>query len=82
MTKRTKRFLVILAAAAAILLVAAAVALAVRQVQGNSYSTQLLRGQKYLDSGQYEEAVLCYRRAVQAADDKAEGYIGLALAYK
>ena len=51
MTKRTKRFLVILAAAAAILLVAAAVALAVRQVQGNSYSTQLLRGQKYLDSG-------------------------------
>lgn len=80
MTKKRKIILAVAAVLSALLLVAAVV-LGLYTGVGNSYGTQLNRGQKYLDAGDYENAVLCYQRAVQAEPEQADGYIGLAQAY-
>lgn len=80
MTK-TRKLILGLAALLAVLLLAGAAAVALHTSTANSYSTQLSRGQKYLDSNDYDNAVLCYQRAVNAQPDQADGYIGLAQAY-
>lgn len=80
MTK-TRKLTLVAAALLAVLLLAGAVFAALYTHTANNYSAQLTRGQKYLDSSDYENAVLCYQRAVNAEPDQAEGYIGLAQAY-
>lgn len=80
MTK-TRKTIVAVVAAIAVLLIAAAAGLAVYSSAANSYSTQLSRGAKYLQDGDYENAVLCYQRAIEADPDQADGYIGLARTY-
>lgn len=80
MTK-TRKLTLVAAALLAVLLLAGAVFAALYTHTANNYSAQLTRGQKFLDSSDYENAVLCYQRAVNAEPDQAEGYIGLAQAY-
>lgn len=78
---RTRKIILCIVAAVMLLLVAAAAGLALYTGSANSYSAQLSRGQKYLDDNDFENAVLCYQRAVNADPEQAEGYLGLAQAY-
>lgn len=80
MTK-TRKLILGLVALLAVLLLAGAVAAALFAHTANGYSAQLARGQKYLDSNDFENAVLCYQKAVNSQPDQADGYIGLAQAY-
>lgn len=80
MTK-TRKLILIAAALLAVLLLVGAVAAALHTQTANNYSAQLTRGQKYLDNNDFDNAVLCYQRAVNAAPEQADGYIGLAQAY-
>ena len=80
MTK-TKKLLLAATLIICVLMVAAAVGAAVYHRNSSSYIVQLSRGEKYLDAGDYENAILCYRRAVDAAPEQADGYIGLAQVY-
>lgn len=80
MTNRRKNLLR-LVLAAALLILAAAVGLALYAGYSGSYSVQLTRAQKYLEAQEFENAVLCYQRAIEAEPKKAESYLGLAEAY-
>lgn len=81
MTRKRKLILAITLAAAALILILAGV-LAMGGGIGGSYSSQLTRGQKYLDEGDYSNAILCYQRAIQNRPEEADGYIGLAQVYQ
>ena len=80
MTKRRKLILC-LVAILTVLLMAGAAVLALQFGTANSFSVQIERGQKYLDDGDFDNAVLCYQRAIKANPGQAEGYIGLSQAY-
>ena len=80
MTNRRKNLLR-LVLAASLLILAGAVGLALYAGYSGSYSVQLTRAQKYLDAQEFENAVLCYQRAIEAEPKKAESYLGLAEAY-
>lgn len=80
MTNRRKNLLR-LVLAAGLLILAGAVGLALYAGYSGSYSVQLTRAQKYLEAQEFENAVLCYQRAIEAEPKKAESYLGLAEAY-
>ena len=78
---RTRKLILCLVGVAAILLLAGGTLLALQFGSTNQFSVQIERGQKYLDAGDFDNAVLCYQRAIQADPDQAEGYLGLSQAY-
>lgn len=80
MTKK-RRAILIGILVAAVFLLAGAVTAALLLNGGDGTGTQLDRGRKYLDSGDYNNAVLCYQKAIHGSPEQAEGYIALAKVY-
>lgn len=78
---RNRRITLMAVLILAVVLVAAVAGAAVYNRTANGYSTQLSRGQKYLQENDFENAVLCYKRVIEEQPDNSEGYIGLAQAY-
>ena len=76
-----KKIWILGACAIAIILVAAVVSVALLQNQNPSYTALLEKGERYLNAGDYKQAVVMYRRAVSERPTRADGYIGLAQAY-
>ena len=59
-----KKIWILGACAIAIILVAAVVSVALLQNQNPSYTALLEKGERYLNAGDYKQAVVMYRRAV------------------
>ncbi len=74
-----KKRRIIIIAAAAVLLIAAGW-FGFTMWQNSQYSKQLDLAQKYLEDGNYEDAVLAYESAVKIADNRQDAYEGLAKA--
>lgn len=80
MTKN-RRLVLLTVVILAVVMIAGAIGAALYSQTANGYSTQLARGQKYLEQNDFENAVLCYKRVIEQEPEQSEGYIGLAQAY-
>lgn len=78
---RQRKIILCVVATVSLLLLAVAAGLALQAGTANTYSVQLARGQKYLEESDFENAVLCYQRAMTEKPEQAEPYLGLAQAY-
>lgn len=82
--KQLKRKMWILIGIGALLLVIAAVAgfLAVHHAMSKqSYSESIKTAEKYVQEGNYEQAVVSYQNAIEEMPEEEDGYMGLAEVY-
>lgn len=76
-----KKVIIGLLSACALLLVCAAALLFLRVRNAERYTKQLSLGEKYLREMDYENAELCYRRALAIDEKKAAAYLNLSAVY-
>lgn len=67
---------------AAVIILAVALNFALLHDSGQSYTTLLSEGEKYISVGNYEEAVIVLEKAIEAEPEKPDAYITLARAYQ
>lgn len=78
---KKKKTLIIVLSALIVVVIAAAVILALTLGSGKTYTDYIESGDRYLDSGEYDEAISAYQSAL-ALDEKGEAaYEGLTRAY-
>ena len=79
---KTKTVVIVASIAVAILVILGGFLLAKDTLLEPSYAVRISNGQKYIDSGDYGNAILEYQAAIEMNSTEEEGYIGLAHAYK
>ncbi len=77
-----KRWIVILCAIAAVWMVGIGAFLAFRGNSGNDYMTSISRGQKYLEEGKYDDAIVAFQAAIKKDASRTDAYEGLTRAYQ
>lgn len=83
-TKQKNRKKWIITGVCALVLIAAGVigGIAVNsRMKQSSYSETIQTAEKYVSSGDYEQAIVAYQNAIETVPDKDEGYLGLAEVY-
>lgn len=73
--------ILIIGAVIALIVAAAGIFTVQKQQKAGLYLKKIEEGQRYLNSFEYEEAVLAFSDAVEIQDKEPEGYEGLATAY-
>lgn len=80
MDKKSKNLIIIVAGVGVIAIVIA-VALALIVSTTNSVSYKLEVGQKYLEKGNYDDAIVVFKQAIEIDETNVDAYAGLVLAY-
>ena len=77
-----RKALLAVAAVLAVGVVALGAWLGVGAYKQNVYSKNLESGNRYYENGSYSNAVLAYQKALDADDQDADAYLGLAQTYE
>ena len=80
--EKKKKLTIILCAIAAILIVGIGILLAFHASSGNDYMSSINKGQKYLEAGKYDDAIVAFQAAIKKDASRTDGYEGLVRAYQ
>ncbi len=80
--KKKKKWIYGLAAGISLVVIAVAVAIAFLLSPSNVYSRKINEAEKFVEAGDYENAVLAYQEAIDQDPENVEAYLGLAGLYE
>ena len=80
--EKKKKLTIILCAIAAVLIVGIGILLAFHANSGNDYMSSINKGQKYLEAGEYDDAIVAFQAAIKKDASRTDGYEGLTKAYQ
>ncbi len=79
--KNKKTLIYMIGGSFAIIAVVAAIVISYLLTPANVYARQISAAEKYLESGDYSNAILAYQEAIEQDPDSVDAYVGLANIY-